>query len=312
MTSWIVDRNVRLDRFLAEVAGISRVHAREQIEAGCVLVNGRLARKAALIVETGETVESTSDGTHATETRVTPMNIALPVLYEDDACFVIDKPAGIPVHPGTGIPPDAQTVLHGLAKLFADKKIPFAASHVLVHRLDKDTTGCLLIAKTPDAHRTLQMQFEMRTVKKSYLALVYGKPSPAAAVIDAPIGRSTADRTKMTILGSAGARDARTTYRTLGTGNEASFVACDLHTGRTHQLRVHLAGIGHPILGDPAYCSSQSQRLTEKLGIEAVCLHAWRLSFQSPSTLKVVHAESPPSQTIERALKAAGVMWERS
>ncbi len=312
MTSWIVDRNVRLDRFLAEVAGISRVHAREQIEAGCVLVNGRLARKAALIVETGETVESTSDGTHATETRVTPMNIALPVLYEDDACFVIDKPAGIPVHPGAGIPPDAQTVLHGLAKLFADKKIPFAASHVLVHRLDKDTTGCLLIAKTPDAHRTLQMQFEMRTVKKSYLALVYGKPSPAAAVIDAPIGRSTADRTKMTILGSAGARDARTTYRTLGTGNEASFVACDLHTGRTHQLRVHLAGIGHPILGDPAYCSSQSQRLTEKLGIEAVCLHAWRLSFQSPSTLKVVHAESPPSQTIERALKAAGVMWERS
>lgn len=312
MTSWIVDRNVRLDRFLAEVAGISRVHAREQIEAGCVLVNGRLARKAALIVETGETVESTSDGTHATETRVTPMDIPLPVLYEDDACFVIEKPAGIPVHPGAGIPKDAQTVLHGLAKLFADRKVPFAAAHVLVHRLDKDTTGCLLVAKTPDAHRALQMQFEMRTVKKSYLALVYGKPIPAAAVIDAPIGRSTADRTKMTILGSAGAREARTTYRTLGTGKEASLVACDLHTGRTHQLRVHLAGIGHPILGDPSYGSSQSQRLTEDLGIGAVCLHAWRLSFQSPATQEVVDAESPPSKTIERALEAAGVEWERS
>jgi len=141
---------------------------------------------------------------------------------------------------------------------------------------------------------------------------VYGKPSPAAAVIDAPIGRSTADRTKMTIMGSAAAREARTTYRTLGVGTEATLVACDLHTGRTHQLRVHLAGIGHPILGDPSYGSSQSQRVTEHLGIEAVCLHAWRLSFQSPITLEIVHAESPPSATIIRALDAAGVRWERS
>ncbi len=311
MPSWTVDRNVRLDRFLSEVAGVSRVAAKEQIEAGCVMVNGRLARKAALIVETGETVESTADGSLATETRVTHMDISLPVLYEDASCFVFDKPAGIPVHPGSGIPKDAPTVLHGIAKIFSDKGIPFAASHVLVHRLDKDTTGCLLVAKTPDAHRTLQMQFEMRTVKKTYLALVYGITKPSAAVIDAPIGRSTADRTKMTILGSAAAREAKTTYRTLGTGKEAAFVACDLHTGRTHQLRVHLAGIGHPILGDPSYGSSQSNRLTEDLGIEAVCLHAWRLSFQSPATLEVVHAESPPSQTIERALDAAGVKWER-
>jgi 23S rRNA pseudouridine1911/1915/1917 synthase len=312
MHSWTVDRNVRLDRFLAEVAGVSRVRAREQIETGCVLVNGRLARKAALIVETGETVESTADGTPATETRVTQMDIALPVLYEDDACMVLDKPAGIPVHPGAGIPKDAPTVLHGIAKLFADRRIPFAASHVLVHRLDKDTTGCLLVAKTPDAHRTLQMQFEMRTVKKTYLALVYGIPKPAAAVIDAPIGRSTADRTKMTIMGSAAARDARTSYRTLGTGAQAAFVACDLHTGRTHQLRVHLAGIGHPILGDPSYGSAQSDALSGALGIEAVCLHAWRLAFQSPATHEVVSVESPPSATIERALGAAGVSWERA
>lgn len=311
MPSWTVDRNVRLDRFLSEVAGVSRVKARELIEAGTVMVNGRLARKAALIVETGETVESTDDGSPATETRVVHMDIPLPILYEDDSCFVFDKPAGIPVHPGAGIPKDAPTVLHGIAKMFSDRGIPFAASHVLVHRLDKDTTGCLLVAKTPDAHRTLQIQFETRTVKKSYLALVYGIPKPTAAVIDAPIGRSTADRTKMTILGSAAAREARTTYRTLGTGKEAAFVACDLHTGRTHQLRVHLAGIGHPILGDPSYGSGQSDALSKKLGITDLCLHAWRLSFQSPATQEVVHAESPPSQTIERALDAAGVRWER-
>lgn len=312
MRSWTVDRNVRLDRFLAEVAGISRVHAREAIESGCVLVNGRLARKAALIVETGETVESTADGARATETRVTQMDLPLPVLYEDAACMVLDKPAGIPVHPGAGIPKDAPTVLHGIAKIFADRGIPFAAAHVLVHRLDKDTTGCLLVAKTPDAHRELQIQFETRTVKKTYLALVYGKPSPAAAVIDAPIGRSTSDRTKMTILGSSGAREAKTTYRTLGTGPEASFVACDLHTGRTHQLRVHLAGIGHPILGDPAYGSAASQALTEKLRIAAVCLHAWRLSFVSPADGAEHQVESAPSGTIERALDAAGVRWERA
>lgn len=312
MPSWTVDRNVRLDRFLSEVAGISRVLAREQIEAGCVMVNGRLARKAALIVETGETVESTSNGSLATETRIEHMDIALPVLYEDDACFVFDKPAGIPVHPGAGIPKDAPTVLHGIAKIFADRGIPFAASHVLVHRLDKDTTGCLLVAKTPDAHRVLQIQFEMRTVKKSYLALVYGIPRPPSAVIDAPIGRSTADRTKMTILGSAAAREAKTTYRTLGTGKQAALVTCDLHTGRTHQLRVHLSGIGHPILGDPSYGSSASDALTKDLGIDSLCLHAWRLSFQSPATQEVVHAESPPSMAIERAVEAAGVHWERA
>lgn len=310
MTTWTVDRNVRLDRFLSEVAGVSRVRAREMIESGCVLVNGRLARKAALIVETGEKVESTADGSRATETRVEHMDIPLPILYEDDACFVFDKPAGIPVHPGAGIPKDAPTVLHGIAKMFADRSIPFAASHVLVHRLDKDTTGCLLVAKTPDAHRTLQIQFETRTVKKSYLALVFGIPKPASAVIDAPIGRSTADRTKMTIMGSSAAREAKTTYRTLSVGANTALVACDLHTGRTHQLRVHLAGIGHPILGDPSYGSSASEALTKKLGIEAVCLHAWRLSFESPSTKKTVDVKSPPSRTIERALEAAGVAWK--
>lgn len=312
MPSWTVDRNVRLDRFLAEVAGISRVQARDTIEAGCVLVNGRLARKAALIVETGETVESTANGAPATETRVAHMDIPLPVLYEDDACFVLDKPAGIPVHPGAGIPKDAPTVLHGIAKMFADRGIPFAASHVLVHRLDKDTTGCLLVAKTPDAHRTLQMQFETRSVKKAYLALVAGRPTPASAVIDAPIGRSTADRTKMTILGSAAAREAKTTYRTLAAGKDATLVACDLHTGRTHQLRVHLAGIGHPILGDPAYASGQSETLSKALGIDAVCLHAWRLAFESPATKEVHTIESPPSRTLEKALEAAGIAWERS
>lgn len=309
MTSWTVDRNVRLDRFLAEVAGISRVHARETIEAGCVLVNGRLARKAALIVEMGETVEATIDGKPATETRIQAMDIPLPVLYEDDACLVIDKPAGIPVHPGAGIPKDAPTVLHGIAKMFADEKIPFAAAHVLVHRLDKDTTGCLLIAKTPDAHRILQMQFESRSVEKTYLALVCGVPAAVSAIIDAPIGRSSSDRTKMTLLGASAAREAKTTYRTLAVGAGAALLACDLHTGRTHQLRVHLSGIGHPILGDSSYGSGQSEKLSHSLGIETICLHAWRLRFDSPATTKRVEVESPLSETVRRALMAADIQW---
>lgn len=309
MTSWTVDRNVRLDRFLSEAAGISRVQARENIEAGCVLVNGRLARKAALIVETGETVQATIDNTPATETRVRAMDIPLPVLYEDESCFVFDKPAGIPVHPGAGIPKDAPTVLHGIAKVFADGKIPFAAAHVLVHRLDKDTTGCLLVAKTPAAHRTLQMQFEGRSVEKTYLALVFGVPQPPAAVIDAPIGRSTADRTKMTLLGASYAREAKTTYRTLATGKSAALVACDLHTGRTHQLRVHLAGIGHPILGDPSYGSGQSDALSHDLGIASVCLHAWRLRFDSPATNERVTVQSPPPEKIRAALASTGIAW---
>jgi 23S rRNA pseudouridine1911/1915/1917 synthase len=147
----------RLDIALTnEGVSISRIKARDMIKAGLVMVNGRIARKAAAIVSSDDVIEVSATGEPVTETRIESKDLQLEVLYEDDACLVINKPAGIPVHPGAGIPRDADTILNGIAYLFAKRTIPFSSSAVLVHRLDKDTTGLLLIAKNAEAHKALQ------------------------------------------------------------------------------------------------------------------------------------------------------------
>jgi len=277
------------------------------IKAGLVMINGRIARKAAMIVEPQDVIEVSEDGVPVTETRLVATDLQLNVLYEDDTCLIINKPAGIPVHPGAGIPKDAPTILHGVAHLFHERGIPFSSSAVLVHRLDKDTTGCLLIAKKPEAHKALQAQFEHRTVRKFYLALVAGIPQPPAAVIDANIGRSTSDRTKMTIMGSSKTREARTTYRTLATHGSVALLSCELHTGRTHQIRVHLHGIGHPILGDPSYRSIASEKISLQTGVDFLCLHAWKITFTSPADDKEHDVSAPPSQNMMDAMKRGGI-----
>lgn len=295
---------LRLDVFLTnEGVSISRIKARDMIKGGLVMVKGRIARKPAMILEEGDLVQVSATGEPVSETRLEAMDLQLPVLYEDDSCMVLNKPAGIPVHPGAGISRDAATILHGIAHLFKERKIPFSSSSVLVHRIDKDTTGCLLVAKSPAHHKALQMQFENRTVTKFYLAIVAGQPSPPAAVIDASIGRSTTDRTKMTILGSSKTREARTTYRTLSAHGDVALLSCELHTGRTHQIRVHLHGIGHPILGDPGYTTPTSERLTAVHHIGSLCLHAWKLAFDSPATGGRVEVEADPSGPFLDALK---------
>jgi 23S rRNA pseudouridine1911/1915/1917 synthase len=298
----------RLDIALTNAgAAISRIKARDMVKAGLVLVNGRIARKAAAIVEPEDIIETSVTGEQVTETRLDASDLKLEVIYEDDLCMVLNKPAGIPVHPGAGIPRDAATILHGIAHLFKERGIPFSSAAVLVHRLDKDTTGCLLVAKTPEAHKKLQSQFEHRTVRKFYLALVAGIPQPPAATIDASIGRSTADRTKMTIMGSGKTREARTTYRTLATGNGAALLSCELHTGRTHQIRVHLHGIGHPIIGDPSYHSIASEKLSRESGTDFLCLHAWKLTFVSPADDAEHEVSAPPPQIMKEALKRSGI-----
>lgn len=308
MQTWTVDgENVRLDVYLAFKAGWSRIRVRDAVRGGFAMVNGRIARKAALVVRAGDVVELRDDGVPMTETRIAPMDIDLPVLYEDDRCLVLSKPAGIPVHPGAGIPRDAPTVLHGIVRLFQERDIPFSSSAVLVHRLDKDTTGCLLVAKTAADHKALQQQFADRTIGKTYLALVAGHPNPPSAVIDAPIGRHATERTKMAMMGTTKAREARTTYRTLATGRDVSLVRCDLHTGRTHQLRVHLAGIGSPILGDPTYGTASSEAIGNSYGIDGLRLHAWRLSFTSPATGATVEVACPLPPPFLAALDRAGI-----
>lgn len=309
MHEWIVEHPARLDIFLAnQNVVISRVKAKDVVKAGHVMVNGRVVRKVALVLDIGDKVEMSETEEPVTETRLEAADLKMTVLYEDDACLVVSKPEGRSVHPGAGMPPDEVTVLHGIVHLFAERKIPFSSSAVLVHRLDKETTGCLLIAKTPEAHKFLQKQFEDRTVKKTYLAIVAGIPDPPTAMIDAAIGRSTSNRTKMTIFGSSSkTREARTTYTTLDATKDAALLACDLHTGRTHQIRVHLNGVGYPILGDPTYLSSLSEKLEREYDIHDLCLHAWKLSFVSPADHKEHSVIAEPSAAFQESLKKIGL-----
>lgn len=293
---WVSDSTKRLDAFLAEQSPeLSRARLQKLIESGSVTVNDQKVTKQAHKLKLGDRVVLTATEKQTkVDERIEPTDLHLPVLYEDDFCLVINKPAGVAVHPGVGMEDAEVTLLSGIAFLFQERKIPFSADAVLVHRLDKDTTGCVLIAKTADAHAALQKQFEERTVQKKYLAIVFGIPNPPSALIDAPVGRNLTDRTKMSVLRTSTSREARTTYTTLSTNQYAALLACDLHTGRTHQIRVHLRSVGHPILGDENYFTSKSVEYAKNEGIESLCLHAWKLSFTSLSKKKVDLVCEPP------------------
>ncbi len=307
MSKWIVSFPDRLDAFLAkEGRTLSRAKAQEAIEKGLVMVNDEVTTKAAFRLQEGDTVEM-EEREEAKVSNADPVDLHLPVLYEDDSCMIIDKPAGVAVHPGAGMGPDEKTLLNGIAFLFAERFLPFSGDSVLVHRLDRETTGCLLIAKTAEAHLFLQKQFEDRTVKKEYLALVAGVPDPLSAVIDASIGRSASDRTKMTIYGSGKSRTATTTYQTLQKTKDAALLVCELHTGRTHQIRVHLTSMGHPILGDGTYTNQLSDRVSDQYDIRELCLHAWKLTVATPDSKKPVSVTAPLPQGFLASLKKAGL-----
>ena len=307
MNEWIATVSQRLDAFLASEGRVaSRAKAQKMIEAGLVRVNGKKEKRSSTPVEAGDTVKVTGE-LPPELSQIEPRDLGLTILYEDEACMVLDKPAGVAVHPGAGMEPDEVTMLSGIAYLFKKRSLPFSEASVLVHRLDKETTGCLLIAKNEDAHRMLQKQFETRTVEKKYLALVAGVPEHESAKVDSPIGRSQHDRTKMSVRGVGRMREAQTTYRVLAEGNGVSLLECDLHTGRTHQVRVHLHAIGHPVLGDPSYSTPASIKTSS--GISGLCLHAWKLSFESPATGKRQHTEAAIPSLITNQMKKAGIAW---
>lgn len=296
MESLRCESPARLDRFLAtQLPDLSRTTLKKHIEQGHVSVDGKVCTKPAEQLREGAEVVCTFSELPLESVAIDATDLQLPLLYEDDSCLVIDKPAGIAVHPGSGMPPDEKTILHGVRYLLEQRSLPFFQGSALVHRLDRETTGALLVAKTSNAHSELQSQFQERTVEKEYLAIVCGVPSPASALIDAPINRSTRDRTQMEVRAGDNSRDAKTTYRTIDATDDAALLSCLLHTGRTHQIRVHLRTIGHPILGDPTYATRESQECSEQHHISNLCLHAWKLGFVSPDTGKnvVVQSEIP-------------------
>lgn len=221
---------------------------------------------------------------------------AIPILYEDSSCLVVNKPAGITVHPAASTKNETTLIEVLQAQIGSPLK--------LVHRIDKDTTGCLLVAKNAQALHSLQTQFRNRTVRKTYLAVVAGIPKEKKAIIEGEIGRSLVNRVKMTLFRTGKSRKAVTTYEVLSHSDTASLLRCDIHTGRTHQIRVHLRSIGHPILGDEKYGTDRSKELSRLLNVQSVLLHAWKIQFVSEGKEASVEAEIP------HALKAVGIPFD--
>jgi 23S rRNA pseudouridine1911/1915/1917 synthase len=285
---------IRLDKFVSEnCPGLSRSQAQKLIDDGFVAVNG-LMEKASHKTETGEKIEVTVPP--PAPSGLMPEAIPIKILYEDDDLLVIDKPAGLTVHPAPGHPSHTlvNAVLSHLSDMSDENEDNTRPG--IVHRLDKDTSGVMLVAKNNIALANLSDQFKSRSVKKVYITLVKGHLLPDKGVIEAPIGRDSGDRKKMAVTGESRGRAARTNYRVIRYVGKNSLLEITPETGRTHQIRVHLAAIGYPVIGDATY-GKKSAYLHRQF------LHAHRLGFYLPSTGKFVEFESPLPADLEQALQ---------
>ena len=283
----------RLDLYLAGVdLGLTRSRLRQLIDSGDVLVNGEVV-KPAHRVRTGDRVLVSVPPPRPAV--AVAQDIPLEVVYQDADLVVIDKPAGLAAHPGPGHPD--RTLVNGLLALCPDiQGIGGEIRPGIVHRLDKDTSGLMIAAKNEEAHHRLSRQIKDREVEKGYLALVDGLPSQESGTIDAPIGRDPRRRTRMAV--TAEGRESRTGYRLLEQAGAWSLLELRLHTGRTHQARVHLSWLGHPLMGDAVY-GRRSPLISRHF------LHAHHLAFVHPVTGEPLELHSPLPADLLAALEAA-------
>lgn len=276
----------RLDKALAEATGLSRARVQGLIDEGRVDVAGKTATSASMKVAEGTTFRIIISA--AMPAEAAPEDLALTIAYEDQHLIVVDKAAGMVVHPAVGNITGTlvNALLHHCRGNLSG--INGVARPGIVHRIDKDTSGLLVVAKSDAAHEGLAVQFAAHTVHRRYIAVTAGHPSPGEGTIDARVGRSDADRKKMTVLpnNSSRGKTAITHYKVVERLDDAAVIECRLETGRTHQVRVHCASIGHPLLGDPAYgrTPKQLRPLLERLGFERQALHAAELGFVHPIT----------------------------
>ncbi|KNH08312.1 Ribosomal large subunit pseudouridine synthase D [Candidatus Burkholderia brachyanthoides] len=280
----------RLDKVLAKgFPEFSRSRLQGWIEEGRVLVDGERA-KVRQAVPLGATISLVPD-LLPEHLAFTPEPVPLHIVYEDDTLVVINKPAGMVVHPAAGN--WSGTLLNGLLHRYGEAAAGLPRAGI-VHRLDKETSGLMVVASTLEAQTDLVRQLQVRTVKRRYVAFVWGN-MPDDGTIDAPIGRDPRERTRMAVVKTASGKPARTHFRTIDRttwhGQPVSAIHCDLETGRTHQIRVHCAHIQHPLLGDPVYGHARGKRSVRPLpnGFARQALHAWRLGLIHPATGKKVH-----------------------
>ena len=280
----------RLDRFLADAVD-SRARAQMLIDAGRVRVDGAVVPKRHL-VRSGEAISI--DAAPAESAVVPDEEASFMVAYEDEHLLVVDKPAGVVVHPARGH--RAGTLAQALAGRAAGGEEAWRAG--IVHRLDRATSGLLVVAKSDAVHRALKALLAARRLRREYLALVDGHPSARTGTIDAPIGRHRRDR-KLMSIDSDDPREARTHFEIERLLPAASLLRVALETGRTHQIRVHLAAIGHPVCGDPQYGAAG------RYGLARQFLHAERLAFEHPVTRAPLDLRSPLPEDLENALHRA-------
>ena len=284
---------LRLDAFLAsQIDGWSRARLQKLIENEDVLVNGKPS-KASYKLREGDDLEIELTATSTVE--FAPENIPIDVVYEDDTLVVVNKPAGLVVHPAAGTP--SGTLANALAYHF--QQLPDIGTGVrpgIVHRLDRDTSGLLVVAKTETALENLSDQFRDRTVFKSYVALVHGRVLSNSGKIDQPLGRDPSNRTRMAVV--RGGRNALTLYRVRRTFQRFTLLDVELKTGRTHQIRVHLAWLKHPVVGDETYGGGRDNTIPDPQlrarirNLKRHFLHAEKLAFTHPATKEVVKFES--------------------
>lgn len=287
------DAGARLDAYLAaQIDGWSRARLQRLIELGDVLVNSKLA-KASYKVSAGDEVEV--ELTPAPASNFTPENIPLEIVYEDDHLVVVNKPAGLVVHPAAGV--HSGTLANALAYHFQQLSHAGSIRPGIVHRLDKDTSGLLVVAKTESGHEDLADQFRAREVFKSYVALVYGVVKQESGRIEQPIARDPRNRTRMAIV--PGGRGALSLYKTRRSYNSFTLLDVELKTGRTHQIRVHLSWLKHPVVGDELYGGGRDNNVQDVQlrahirKLKRQFLHAEKLGFRHPHTSEQMQFVAP-------------------
>ena len=288
----------RVDRFVADATGLSRSYVQKLISDGRLTADGAPIRANA-IVTAGTEVRLDVPEPVALDLMPAP-EIPLAIVYEDDDLLIVDKPAGLVVHPAAGHH-DGDTLVNALLARAGGAEyggIAGVARPGIVHRLDRDTSGLLMVAKNDRAQSSLMTQLKARRVRKTYQALVLGNVAAAVGRIEAPIGRDPKHRTRMAVVPDG--RPSTTGYRVSERFDGWTLLELDLVTGRTHQIRVHLEAIGHPIAGDPVYGTGTSRRGPD--GLDRLFLHAWRLELASPSDGHLIRAEAPLPGELQRVI----------
>ena len=284
----VTENSDRLDRYLSqELSDLSRSRIQQLIEQGHVQINNLICTSKKINLKTGDLI--TLEIPTVQPLAIIAENIPLDILYEDDELIIINKPAGLVVHPAPGHP-DGTLVNAILAHCPNLPGIGGIQRPGIVHRLDKDTTGAIAIAKTDLAYQHLQAQLQAKTARREYLGLIYGVPKTETGSIDLPIGRNPQDRKRMAIVSiEDGGRNAVTHWRVKERFGNYTLIHFQLETGRTHQIRVHSAKMGHPLVGDPIYSSGHS------LGVNlpGQALHAWKLQLQHPVSGNLVEVTAP-------------------